>query len=143
MNILLEMLAVLGLVPREASQTNVRKLFFFRKRKGNEEKFELHKVGAQVPESSQWPRETIRGKGDVLMRSAAQPADDEAILYYIVSKAKEEGVEAIRANYIPTQKNKPIETLLPNCGFEQDGDSWIIKPKTDFKFPDYIKLDEE
>ena len=74
MNILLEMLAVLGLFPREASQTYVRK------RKGNEEKIELHKVGAQVPESSQWPRETIRGKGDVLMRSAAQPADDEAIL---------------------------------------------------------------
>ena len=68
---------------------------------------------------------------------------EKAILHYIVSKAKEKGVEAIRANYIPTQKNKPIETLLPNCGFEQDGDSWIIKPKTDFKFPDYIKLDEE
>ena len=68
---------------------------------------------------------------------------EKAILYYIISKAKEEGVETIRANYIPTQKNKPIENLLPNCGFEQNGDSWIIRPKTDFKLPECIKLEEE
>ena len=68
---------------------------------------------------------------------------EKAILYYIISQANNEGVERIRADYIPTQKNKPIENLLPNCGFEQNGDSWIIRPKTDFKLPECIKLEEE
>lgn len=68
---------------------------------------------------------------------------ERAILHYIILKANEEGIEKIRARYIPTQKNKPIENLLPNCGFERDGESWIIKPKDGFKLPDYIKLDEE
>ncbi|MEX0861722.1 HAD-IIIC family phosphatase [Nitrosopumilus sp.] len=68
---------------------------------------------------------------------------EKAIFSYIISKANEEGVEKIRANYIPTQKNKPIENLLSNCGFEHDHDSWIITPKHGFKLPNYIVLIEE
>ena len=44
---------------------------------------------------------------------------EKAILGYIINKAKENGVEKIIAQFIPSEKNKPIEQFLPNCGFQK------------------------
>ena len=68
---------------------------------------------------------------------------EKAILAHIISDAKNNDVDKIYANYIPTQKNKPIENFLSNCGFKHENDSWVIIPKDDFKLPDCIKLIEE
>jgi len=68
---------------------------------------------------------------------------EKAILAHIILDAKNNDVDKIYANYIPTQKNKPIENFLSNCGFKHENNSWVIIPKDDFKLPDYIKLIEE
>ena len=68
---------------------------------------------------------------------------EKAILGHIISDAKNNDVDKIYANYIPTQKNKPIENFLSDCGFKHENNSWIIIPKDDFKLPDCIKLIEE
>ena len=65
---------------------------------------------------------------------------EKVMLGYIINKAKENGVEIIKAKFIPTQKNKPIETFLPNCGFHKDGDYWNYSIKTQFTTPDYLTV---
>lgn len=44
---------------------------------------------------------------------------EKGILGYIITKAKQSGVQQIRAQFIPTQKNKPVEDFLPDCGFKK------------------------
>ena len=67
---------------------------------------------------------------------------EKSILGYIIKKAKESGIEKIKAQFIPTQKNKPIENFLPDCGFKKDGDDWIITLNETFQSPDFIKIEE-
>ena len=52
---------------------------------------------------------------------------ENGILSQILIDAKHNGVEEIRANFIPTQKNKPAENFLPDFGFQKEGDNWIYK----------------
>lgn len=68
---------------------------------------------------------------------------EKAILGYIINQAKENNVELIKTQFIPTQKNKPIEDFLPNCGFKQDGDYWYYSLKTPFMAPDYLEVNIE
>ena len=65
---------------------------------------------------------------------------EKGIMAYIVNTAYEHKVEKIKANFLPTQKNKPIENFLPNCKFEKEGDYWIYTIKSKIKFPDYLKI---
>jgi FkbH-like protein len=68
---------------------------------------------------------------------------EKAMLGYILNKAKENEVEIVKAQFIPTQKNKPIETFLPNCGFQKEGDYWNYSLKIPFIVPNYLKVDDE
>ena len=65
---------------------------------------------------------------------------EKGMLGYIVNKAKENGVEQIKAQFISSQKNKPIEDFLPNCGFQKDGNYWLYSVKTQFTIPDYLTV---
>ncbi|WP_268544177.1 HAD-IIIC family phosphatase [Candidatus Nitrosotenuis cloacae] len=60
---------------------------------------------------------------------------EKGIIGYIINKAKENGIEKIRAQFVPTQKNKPIEDFLPNCGFYKEGDFWIYSLSSSFEIP--------
>ncbi|WKT58312.1 hypothetical protein QVH35_02330 [Candidatus Nitrosotenuis chungbukensis] len=68
---------------------------------------------------------------------------EKGILGYIINKAKENEIERIKAQFIPSQKNKPIEEFLPNCGFQKDGDYWIYQSKTQFTIPDFLMVSVE
>lgn len=68
---------------------------------------------------------------------------EKGILNHIINKAKESGVEYIRAQFIPTAKNKPIEDFLPKCGFKKDGDSWVYSIKSQFVIPDFLTVSAE
>lgn len=65
------------------------------------------------------------------------------IITYIINKAKESGVEKIKASFLPTQKNKPVEDFLPNCEFKKDGEFWIYTVKSEIKLPDYLTVKVE
>ncbi len=68
---------------------------------------------------------------------------EKGMLGHIINKAKQNGVELIKAKFIPSQKNKPIEDFLPNCGFQKNGDYWIYLLKTQFTIPDYLMVRAE
>ena len=68
---------------------------------------------------------------------------EKGILGHIFNKAKESGVERIKAQFISTKKNKPIEDFLPRCGFKKEGDYWIYSLNSEFKIPDYITVSAE
>jgi len=68
---------------------------------------------------------------------------EKSILAYIIKKAKDNNVNKIKAEYIPTQKNKPIENFLPNCGFKKEGNFWEIILNETFYSPDFIKIEEK
>ena len=65
---------------------------------------------------------------------------EKGILGHIISKAKENGVELIKSQFIPSQKNKPIENFLPSCGFHKDGNYWVYSLKSQFIIPDYLTI---
>ena len=60
-----------------------------------------------------------------------------------VASAKNSGIEEIRANFIPTQKNKPAENFLPDFGFKKEGDDWIYKLNNEIKLPNHLKVEIE
>jgi len=68
---------------------------------------------------------------------------EKSILNYIISEAKKNNVAKIKAQYIPTKKNKPVEEFLPSCGFVKKEDHWTYDLKKSFKVPDFIKVDVE
>ena len=65
---------------------------------------------------------------------------EKSIMSYIISRAKKDDVTIIKANYLPTKKNKPIEDFLPDCGFQKNEDGWIINVNNKFKSPDFIEV---
>ena len=68
---------------------------------------------------------------------------EKGILSYIVNEAKNNNVEKIKARFIPTEKNKPIENFLPDCGFKKEGDSWVYSVRSSFVIPDCITVSVE
>tara|TARA_Y100001936_G_scaffold172728_1_gene169172 strand:- start:1892 stop:3637 length:1746 start_codon:yes stop_codon:yes gene_type:complete len=68
---------------------------------------------------------------------------ENGILSQILIDAKYNGVEEIRANFIPTQKNKPAENFLPDFGFQKEGDNWIYKLNNEIKLPKHLKVEIE
>jgi len=68
---------------------------------------------------------------------------EKGILGHILNIARENGVEKIRAQYIPSKKNNPVENFLPSCGFKKEGEYWIYSLNSPFKIPDYISVSAE
>ena len=68
---------------------------------------------------------------------------ERGIMTHIINKAKECGVEKIKANFFPTQKNKPVEDFLPNCEFRKEGDIWEYAIKSEIKLPEYLTVKVE
>ena len=68
---------------------------------------------------------------------------EKSILGYIIKIAKQNNVNKIIANFIPTKKNQPIENFLPNCGFKREKDFWSISLNDSFMTPDFIKIEEK
>jgi len=68
---------------------------------------------------------------------------EEVMIGYILREAKKEGVNKVKAQYIPTQKNKPCEMFLPNYGFKQIGEYWVYDTSNIIKIPEHIELEIE
>ena len=68
---------------------------------------------------------------------------EKGILNHIINKAKESGAQKIRARFIPTHKNKPIEDFLPSCGFKKESDSWVYSVNLPFEIPDCLTVSGE
>ncbi len=65
---------------------------------------------------------------------------EKCIISHIINKAQENGIKTVKADFYPTQKNKPIENFLSDCEFVKDGDSWSYTIKSKVKFPEYITV---
>ena len=68
---------------------------------------------------------------------------ENGILSKILLEAKKNGIEEIRANFIPTQKNKPAENFLPDFGFKKEDSVWIYKLNNEIKLPKHLKVEIE
>jgi FkbH-like protein len=65
---------------------------------------------------------------------------EDAIMGYIINLAKHEGIKKIKANYIPSQKNKPCESFLSDLEFYKERDYWFFDTDNTFKIPNYISV---
>lgn len=68
---------------------------------------------------------------------------EDAMMGYILSKAKEEGVIKVKAEFIPTKKNKPCEQLLPNFGFKKEGEQWVYTYNVPIRPTNHVELNED
>ena len=68
---------------------------------------------------------------------------ENAILSQILIEAKANGIEEIRAEFIPTQKNKPAENFLSSFGFTKQDKFWVYKLNNDIKSPNHLKVEIE
>ena len=68
---------------------------------------------------------------------------ENAILSQILIDAKKNGIEEIRAEFIPSQKNKPSENFLSDYGFEKQDTFWVYKLNNDIKSPNHLKVELE
>lgn len=66
---------------------------------------------------------------------------EKGIFAYIVNQAKKENIEQIKAQFFPTQKNKPIENFLSNCNFQKQNDDWIYMIKSELLIPEYLHIE--
>lgn len=66
---------------------------------------------------------------------------EQAIMSYIIEKAKKEGLKRIVAEFISTKKNSPASDFLEKCGFENEGKYWIFDLSKEFKRPTSILID--
>jgi FkbH-like protein len=65
---------------------------------------------------------------------------ENAIMGFILKEAKRNGVIKIKAQYIPTKKNKPCEDFLHDYGFKQEGDYWVYPLDQPTEIPGHLKL---
>ena len=68
---------------------------------------------------------------------------EKGILSYVIGKAKESGAQQLRAQFVPTLKNKPVEDFLPNCGFKKESDSWVYSVNVPFEIPNCLTVSAE
>jgi len=68
---------------------------------------------------------------------------ENAIISYILQEAKDHGVEKVRANFIPTKKNKPAETFLSDYGFKKENENWVYDLNNSVKSPNHLVLEVE
>ena len=65
---------------------------------------------------------------------------EKGMMNYIIDEAKKNKVEKIKAKYIPSDKNKPIEKFLSSCDFEKDKNYWIYPTSKSFKNPEFLNI---
>ncbi len=65
---------------------------------------------------------------------------EKAILNHIFNEARKNNVSKIKAKYIATKKNKPIENFLPDNNFVKEGDYWVFDLNKTFNIPDFLSL---
>ena len=65
---------------------------------------------------------------------------EKVIMNQIIEQAKKEGVVKLKSIYIPTEKNKPCENFLKDCGFQKEGNEWSYSLNQSFKNIDFIKV---
>ena len=63
---------------------------------------------------------------------------EEGILDYIINDAKKNNVKRLIGNFIPTKKNKPSESFLPNFGFKKENDHWIYSLENHSNKPSHL-----
>ena len=68
---------------------------------------------------------------------------EKGIMAHIINKAKNNMVEKIKADFIPTQKNKPVENFLTDNKFKKVESSWTYKIKSEIKLPEYLRIEVE
>ena len=68
---------------------------------------------------------------------------ENAILSEILKEAKANKIDKIKAEFIPTEKNKPAENFLADYGFEKQDKFWIYKLNNDIKSPNHLKVEIE
>ena len=68
---------------------------------------------------------------------------EKAMLSHIIEIAKNENIEKIIGEFIPTKKNKPCENFLIDCGFEKEGEAWSFLTKKEFKKPQHVHIVRE
>ena len=88
--------------------------------------------------SDEWFLDTFLLSCRVMGREA-----EKAILYFIINEAKNNNIKRLKAKFIPTKKNKPIENFLPNCQFYKKDGIWIYNLDKPFNMPDFLTLSEE
>ena len=65
---------------------------------------------------------------------------EKAILNYIINEAKKNNISKIKAQYIVTNKNKPIENFLLDNGFIKEDEYWVFDVNKTFNMPDFLEL---
>ena len=65
---------------------------------------------------------------------------EDGILCHIIEKARKDGINQVRGEYIKTQKNKPAENFFENFGFKKEGDFWIFDTNDQFKKPKHLVI---
>ena len=65
---------------------------------------------------------------------------ENAIMSEILKDAKENNVEKVYANFIPTKKNKPAEEFLPQNGFKKENDNWVFDLNDQIKSPRHLTI---
>jgi len=68
---------------------------------------------------------------------------EKGIMTYIKNKGIDNKIKKIKANFLQTQKNKPIENFLPNCEFKKEKEFWTYTIKSKVKFPNYLTVKVE
>ena len=63
---------------------------------------------------------------------------EEGILDYIINISKKNNVKRLVGNFIPTKKNKPSESFLPNFGFKKENNCWVYSLKNYSKKPSHL-----
>jgi len=88
--------------------------------------------------SSEWILDTFLLSCRVMGRKV-----EEAIMGHIINLAKDKGVKKIKADYIPTKKNKPSELFLPNYGFKKEDNHWVFSINEQIEIPKCIEVKTE
>jgi predicted enzyme involved in methoxymalonyl-ACP biosynthesis len=63
-----------------------------------------------------------------------------AVMGFILREAEKEGIKRVRAQYLPTSKNKPCEEFLSKCSFKLEKDQWIYAQDSKLKVPNYLEI---
>lgn len=87
------------------------------------------------PDSSEWTIEEFLLSCRVMGRGI-----ENAIMQFILSEAKKEGIKRVVGRYIPTKKNKPCQEFLPSLGFKREGEDWVYYTHIPIKTVKHLEL---
>jgi len=68
---------------------------------------------------------------------------EESLLAIAVAAARRKGATRVRAQYLPTKKNKPCLEFFQRSGFGQQGDDFVWDASTEYHRPDVIRFTGE